>query len=181
MYANSKVAAEFYKVSSQTLRRWADIGKIKFYTTKGGHRRFELVQPDVIEFEPKSFIYARVSSKKQEEDLKRQIEFAQVKFPEYQVISDIGSGINFKRKGFNSLLDKIFKGEVKEVVVTHKDRLCRFGFDLIQHICDKFNTKLTILSDPDPEDGSPELTDDLMAVITHFSAKYYGKRKYKIL
>jgi predicted site-specific integrase-resolvase len=181
MYANSKTAQQFYGVSSQTLRRWADTKEIKFYTTKGGHRRFELIQPDVVKPQQESFIYARVSSKKQEDDLDRQIKFAQEKFPEFKVISDIGSGINFKRKGFTTLLDKIISGKVKELVVTHKDRLCRFGFDIIQLLCKKFNTKLTILADSDPKDASSELTDDLMAIITVFSSRYYGKRKYSLL
>jgi predicted site-specific integrase-resolvase len=180
MYANSKTAQQFYGVSPQTLRRWSDDKKINFYTTKGGHRRYELIQPHVVKPQQESFIYARVSSKKQEDDLDRQIKFAQDKFPEFKVISDIGSGINFKRKGFTTLLDKIISGKVKELVVTHKDRLCRFGFDIIQLLCKKFNTKLTILSDSDPKDASSELTDDLMAIITVFSSRYYGKRKYTL-
>ena len=181
MYVSSKDAQAFYKVSSETLRRWSIDGKLDFIITPGGHRRYKLVPQNVNKVKLQSFIYARVSSKKQEDDLNRQIKFAQNKFPKYKVISDIASGINFKRKGFKTILEQVLKGNVKEIVVTHKDRLSRFGFDLFQFICKKNGTKITILNDRDSKDESNELTDDLMAIITLFTSRYKGKRKYNLL
>jgi predicted site-specific integrase-resolvase len=119
-----------------------------------------------------------VSSKKQENDLKHQVSFIKEKYPDYEVLTDIGSGINPNRKNFKTLLDRILDGTVKEVVVAHKDRLSRFSFDIIQLICRKFGTKLIVIDDKENKEPAEELTEDLMSVITVFSARYYGSRKY---
>ena len=179
MYVSSKKAQEFYNVSGETLRIWSEKGKIKFKTTKGGHRRY-FVKTNFKE-KRKSIIYARVSSNKQKFDLERQIEFVQQKYPKNEVIKDIGSGLNFKRQGFISLLDEVLNGCIKTIVVTDKDRLVRFGFELFEYICKRHGTKIIILSKQKKKEFSEELTDDLMAIITVFSARYYGKRRHKVL
>ena len=98
MYVSSKKAQAFYNVSPQTLRHWANTGKIKIKKTTGGHNRF-FIPKETRKNKYKEIIYARVSSKKQESDLKKQIQFLKNKYPQFTVIKDIGSGINFNRKG----------------------------------------------------------------------------------
>jgi len=183
MYVTPKEASKHYNVSEQALRTWSIQGKIKYFTTKGGHRRYCIsdTNDECKNVPVEKIIYARVSSKKQQGDLDRQIQFLKTRYPGYIIVSDIGSGINFKRKGFKSVLERVFKGTVKEVVVAKRDRFTRFGFDLFEWIFSQHNALL--LSDQTgPEDiPETELSDDLMAIITVFSARYYGKRKYKIL
>lgn len=182
MYVTPKQASKHYNVSEQALRSWAIQGKIKYITTKGGHRRYSITEPNGCKNEPiEKVIYARVSSKKQQGDLDRQIQFLQSKYPDYRVVSDIGSGINFNRKGFKGILEGLFRGAIKEVVVAKRDRFTRFGFDLFEWIFREHGALL--LSDTTGSQDHPqeELSEDLMAIITVFSARYYGKRKYKVL
>jgi predicted site-specific integrase-resolvase len=94
-----------------------------------------------------------------------------------ELVSDTGSGLNFKRKGFKTLLDAVVDGLAEEVVVMHRDRLCRFGADLLDSIFAKTGTKLVVHCSPDgPEDDSRELADDLLAVTTVFVARHNGRR-----
>ena len=173
-----KQLADKLKVSKETLRLWAESGKIKVTKTDGGHRRY-VYNDDTDKKETKlKFIYTRVSSKKQQSDLERQIKYLQKLYPDHRVISDIGSGLNFNRKGLNNLLEAIVTGTVEEVVVAHKDRLCRFGFELIENLCKYFSTTLTIVDDKGGKSQTDELAEDLLSIITVFTARFYGQRKY---
>ena len=127
----------------------------------------------------RNICYCRVSTSSQKEDLERQIEYFRCKYPDYEIIKDIGSGLNFKRKGFNTILDIAFKGDIGEVVVTHKDRLCRFGFELVLRIIESTNGKILVL---DKEETSPEkeLVNDILSIITVFSSRLYGLRSHSI-
>jgi len=186
MYAKPKEACKYYKVCDQTLRTWANTGKIKFITTEGGHRRYKLGSNEIQapsqesgkEPEDLKIIYSRVSSGKQRDDLGRQTEFLRERFPAHRVISDVGSGINFKRKGFKRILEGVFKGNIKEVVVAKRDRFTRFGFELFEWIFQQHGAQLICVETED-EEPENELTEDLMSIITVFSARYYGKRKYR--
>jgi putative resolvase len=189
-YLRPEEVCKILKVTTRTLFNWDIAGKIKCIKTKGGHRRFLL--SDVITklpgqeqpIEPikprrKYICYCRVSSIGQKEDLNRQAEYFKLKFPNHKIIRDIGSGINFKRKGFNSLLDSALKNDIEEVVVTHKDRLCRFGFELVQKIIESNHGKIVVL---DQQETSPEkeLVNDLISIITVFSSRLYGLRSNKV-
>jgi len=165
------------QVSQQTLRRWASVGKISFITTDGGHRRYYLPSSHPT---ASKIIYARVSSKKQSADLQRQISFLQNQFPEYEIITDIGSGINFQRPGLISILERLFQNNIQELVVAHKDRLTRFGFDLFVWIFSQFGATINVIQDQ-KSSPSEELSNDLLAIITVFTARLHGSRKYKIL
>lgn len=179
MFVSPKQASLYYGVTTESLRQRANKGHIKFTITDGGHRRYQIINKYNKRNEKQSYIYARVSSRKQEDDLKSQVAFLKKKYPKHKVITDIGSGINEKRKSYKTLLDNIFNGDVKEVVVAHKDRLSRFSFELIQQICKKFGTKLIVANKRNgKENPDSELTEDLMSIITVFTARYYGKRKY---
>jgi len=175
-YETSKVAQQYYNVSYETLRKWETQGKIKAQKTKGGHRRY-YVPPQKVNTQKISVIYARVSSAKQKAELKNQINFLKQKYPTHEIISDIGSGINFKRKGFISLLDRVFEGEIKEIMVANKDRFTRFGFQFLQHICKKFGCELKSVS-KEKYNPTKELSEDIMSIITVFSSRYYGLRSY---
>jgi predicted site-specific integrase-resolvase len=187
MYVLPKEASEYYGVSDNALRMWANDGRIKHITTKGGHRRYLLESKEPTdnntteehqEHIRQKIIYSRVSSGKQRDDLKRQSEYLKSKYPDHRVISDIGSGINFKRTGFKRILEGIFKGTISEVVVAHKDRFTRFGYDLFEWIFQQHGAEL-ICDKETTGDPKDELSEDLMAIITVFTARYHGKRKYK--
>jgi predicted site-specific integrase-resolvase len=148
-------------IHPQTLRKLGDQQKIKCYRTITGQRKFNrqclekmlngIYYNDKIEKDTtKNFIYCRVSSRKQMDDLSRQIEFVKSKhlrYSSYESISDVASGINFKRKGLSTILDACLQGNVGEIVVAHRDRLCRFGFDLLELIVEKQGGKITVIDD----------------------------------
>ena len=173
-YVSSTQAQKVYKVAEQTLRDWANTGKVEFIRTANGHRRYKI---EVVKEVRKKIIYARVSSKKQENDLANQVKYLQKKYPDYEVVKDIGSGINYKRKGFRRILEQLFKGDIEEVVVTTADRFSRFGSDLFDWIFEQFRAKLTILNSRKFKSNSEELSEDLMAIITVFTSRHYGRRK----
>lgn len=194
-YLKPSEACKILQVSVQTLRRWEKEGRIKSNreTNEGSHRRYDVRQylrdkckvkfNDEIEQGYKyNFIYCRVSTKSQKEDLTRQIQFLSEEYPDYKVVKDIGSGLNFKRKGLLSILEHIKKEDIGEIVVAHKDRLCRFGFDLLKYFVESAGGKIVVFSDGREEkEISPEqeLCNDIIAIITVFSSRLYGLRKYK--
>ena len=174
-------------IHCDTLFKWTHQGKLPSIKMASGQNRYPksavltLASPQVQDQVPKlNFCYARVSTRGQSQDLDRQIEFLSSRFPSHILIKDIGSGINFKRKGFQTLLDHALKGDVGEVVVTHKDRLCRFGFDLLESIISRCSHgKIVVL---DRRDLSPteELTSDLITIITVFTSRLYGLRSHQV-
>ena len=184
-YITATKVREKYKVSSNTLRNWSIVGKVKFVRPNNGNRLYH--QEDIKRIfgeestdTRKSICYARVSSFKQKDDLERQKEKLKKHYNNYEVISDIGSGLNFKRKGFNSILEQVLKGNIREIVVTYKDRLCRFGFEMFEFVCKNKGTNIVVLNKTDDlEDETEELQEDLLAIITFFTAKHHGKRSYK--
>lgn len=127
-----------------------------------------------------SIIYARVSSAHQKEagDLQRQIDDMQQAYPSHTVIADVGSGLNFQRKGLQTLLERVHQGMVEEVVVRHKDRLCRYGLELVEWVMEKASTRLVVLCAPDckQDNSARELADDLLAITTVFVARHNGRR-----
>ena len=127
----------------------------------------------------KNICYARVSSSHQKEDLDRQIQFLQAKYPTYEVIKDIGSSLNWQRKGLLSLLDFVLSGTVEQVVVTHSDRLSRFSFDLLQWLFNKFNCSIVVLNEITDTNPDIELSQDVLSIINYFTAKNNGMRSAK--
>lgn len=124
------------------------------------------------------YIYARVSTRKQGDDLKTQIASLKERHPDAKVLSDCASGLNFKRKGLKALLELAFKGRVRSVFIAHRDRLCRFAYDLLQHVLERHGAKIVVdAHDPDAA-ASPELelAEDVLAVVTVFGARLYGRR-----
>jgi predicted site-specific integrase-resolvase len=182
-YVKPKEASRLIGVDLATLRRMACRGELKHIRTDTGRYLYDISSffnrgKNTVS-ERKKICYARVSSRGQKSDLENQIAFLKSKNPETQVISDYGSGLNFHRKGLRQILDLAYKGELEEVVVTYKDRLCRFGFELIEYILKtQSNAKIVVLS-KNTTSAESELATDLLSIITVFSARMHGLRKYK--
>ena len=183
-YIPSRQAIELTGLGYQTLRSYAEKVKIKMYKTFSGQRMYNkscienLIDDNIDSEKKKKVIYCRVSSKKQSDDLERQCASLQYQFPNYLLITDCASGINFKRKGLQTILEWSMSGELEEIVVAHKDRLCRFGFDLIQFICSRNGTQIIILDEEKHKSTEQELAEDILSIITVFACKQMGKRKY---
>ncbi len=183
-YVRPRVAATRLGVNTKTLERWLSEGKIEGVFTKGGQRRYNLdsiIPSGLTEArERKTILYARVSSRSQKTDLEQQVQFLKSHYPSAEIITDIGSGLNFKRKGLSTLLESILSNDVGLVVVAHKDRLCRFGFDLIAWLASRSSTEILVLNKAhlSPE---REMVEDILAIIHVFSCRLYGLRKYKKL
>ena len=180
MLVPSRVAASELGVHPNTLRNWANAGKIKVVKTKTGQRRYDLssiVDDPNRSTTGKRICYCRVSSAKQRDDLERQISNMREKFPDYEIVSDIGSGLSFKRKGLLSILEQALRGDVSELVVAYKDRLCRFGYDLVEWLITKNGGRILVLDNPSVSPYT-ELTKDLLSILHVFSCRLHGLRKY---
>lgn len=181
-------AANILGVKPGVLRTWDERGLIKTIRTPGGTRLFDIssLTPDkqVNRTEKRIILYSRVSSAKQKDDLERQKEYIRTNLPDkysgatIDNVSDIGSGINFKRPGLLQILGRVKEGKVSTIVVASRDRLARFGFELIEWLCNEYEAKILVL---DPEDTTPEseLGKDLMAIVQVYCCRWNGKRRYK--
>jgi len=182
-YLRPQEVAEFYRVSPKTLKNWEAEGKLTAVKTRGGHRRYlrsEIFPEENENQQKRKICYCRVSSPSQREDLQRQVEFFQQEYPDHEIIKDIGSGLNSKRKGFNSILDSGIKGDIGEVVVTHRDRLCRINFDLIESIIQKYSQGKIVVLDKKETSPEEELVADLLSIITVFSGRLHGLRSHSL-
>ncbi len=194
MFVTATQASSILGVSSCTLRRWHRNGKITAFRSPGGVRLYDVSNivgsttttttssSSSSSFSmQKSYIYARVSSAKQKEDLKRQQQFLLTKCPQHELISDIGSGINFKRPGLRTILEQASRGMVAEVVVAHRDRLCRFAYDLIEYILKLNGARLLVLSQDGSSNDETELCQDILAINTVFVCRMQGKRSARFV
>ena len=174
MLSIAQKAAEL-GVSVMTLRRWHHKGLlVPDFITPGGHQRYCKKH---IEKNRIVVGYSRVSSHDQKDDLTRQSSVLKQSGVN-KIISDIGSGLNFNKKGFSTLIKLLFSGIVSEIKIIEKDRLLRFGFPLLEKLCAHFNTKITILRQKPQLSFENQLAEDLISIITVFSAKLYGKRSH---
>ena len=188
-YYSSKTVTQMLGVTAQTLRNWDKEGKLKpSYVKSNGYRYYseESILAYTQERKTKKNInvigYARVSSKKQSDDIERQVnnikEYLNDKYESFDIITDIGSGINYNKPGLLKLIEKINRKEVDLIVVLYKDRLLRFGFELVEHFARLNNVKIEVLDKLDKTQDQ-ELVEDLVQIITVFSCKIQGKRKNK--
>ena len=173
-------AATFYGVSHSTLRRWDAENRIVTKRTAHGQRRF-LISSSGDEYHrnagKRTIAYCRVSSPHQKDDLRRQIDSMRCQFPNAEIFSDIGSGINWKRPKFNKILDLLFSGNLKKLIIAYPDRLCRFSFELMRNIFERHKVELLVL-DNSIKDANGELVEDLLAILQIFVCKINGKRRY---
>jgi len=165
----------------RTIQKWDKQGKIRVVRTLGGRRRIPESEIRRLQGEKgiRSVIgYARVSSNTQKDDLERQVEYLRQRGVQ-EVITDVGSGLDEKRRGFLRLLDRVVHNEVDKVVVLYEDRLTRFGFDTLKKVFEAHGTTIEVLNQADVKPPQQELVEDLVTIISRFSGKLYGMRSHK--
>jgi putative resolvase len=203
-YVKPGLAEKQFGVDRRTLQKWAEAGAIRSVQPGGVGRERLYDVSSLGDWNPTTLtaptpplgtaaeparstgnvdavdaVYARVSTRKQLDDLGTQLGDLQRRHPDAHVFSDVGSGLNFKRKGLLSLLELAFEGRLRSVHVAHKDRLCRFAFDLLEHVFRRHGAQIVVdAHDGDAAAASPELelAEDVLAVVTVFGARLYGKR-----
>lgn len=176
-YIPLRKAVQFLGMHPNTLRKYADEGKIKSIKNEAGQRLFDVESYQRDAVDPALICYCRVSSPKQRDDLSRQVEFMRERYPNAEIISDIGSGLNFKRKGLQALLVRLMRGDKLTIIVACKDRLCRFGFELFEFMVQQNGGQIVVL-DQSIHSPETELTTDLLTILHVFSCRMHGLRSY---
>ena len=181
-------ASKALDVSITTLRRWEAEGKLIPERTAGRQRRYDLakLKPEwfhAAQEDRKTIAYARVSSHDQKDDLERQKQVLELYCAKqgwtFEVIADLGSGMNYNKKGLKRLLEEIIEGRVGRLVVAHKDRLLRFGAELVFAICEAKDVEVLIINQGVDTTFEQDLAEDVLEIITVFSARLYGSRSRK--
>ena len=185
-YYSTHVARGILGVTAQTMRNWDKKGILKpHHTTQNGHRYY--AREDINSFrknECERLIvgYCRVSNRKQMDDLERQVENVRTyllsKGRPFKIIEDVGSGINYKKKGLRELISAVEENTVEKVVVLYKDRLVQFGFDLLEEVFATHDCKIEVI-DSSEKTEEHELVEDLVQIVTVFSCRLQGKRAGK--
>lgn len=188
-YIPLREVCKLIQLAPKTIRSWGKAGQIKTFTTPSNqllyHRQSVLALVDGVPIaqepsqEKTNFVYCRVSSKKQADDLLRQVQCMRAQFPTHTVITDCASGINFKRKGLKTILERAMSRSIGNVVVAHKDRLCRFGFELVEAIINIGGGSITVLDNQDKHMSTEqELAEDLLSIVHIYNCRQMGKRRY---
>ncbi|MGB3512815.1 MAG: IS607 family transposase [Microcoleaceae cyanobacterium] len=177
-------AAELLGVAESTLRRWEREGKLQSERTKNGHRRYDVATLlGLRSGERKTIAYACISSSEQKADLERQIMVLEAYCNNHgwlvEIIRDLGSGINYRKRGLVRLIKMICSEKVERLVLTNKDRLLRFGSELIFTICEIFGTEIVIINHASESTEEEDLATDILEIIKIFSARLYGSRSPK--
>lgn len=188
-------AAHILGVHPQTLRVWDKEGRLTSYRTGGGHRRYDRDEvkrlaektssdkPKEKDLPKMTVGYCRVSTQKQKKDLERQelviSRYCEANGIQFKIISDIGSGLNYSRRGLLEVLAMVKEEKISRILVNYKDRLARFGYEMIEEICRLHDVEIQILNQTDEISSEQELVDDVLSVITVYSAKLYGKRSHR--
>ena len=182
-------AAKVLGVSISTLRRWDAAGKLSPGQTPGGHRRYDLAQlrPGDVraasDARRRTIAYARVSSHDQKDDLERQKQVLELYCARqgwtFEVVTDLGSGMNYRKKGLKRLLAQVIDGSVGRLVITHQDRLLRFGAELVFAICAARDVEVVILNQGEDTTFEEDLAKDVLEIITVFSVRLYGAHSRK--
>ena len=178
VHVPSRKAAERLGLHPQTLRRYATEGKIPYYRNAGGQRLYDVDAYLRGRAAPTVVCYCRVSSAKQRGDMERQVEQMRELYPEAEIITDVAGGLNWKRRGLLAILERLHRGDKLEVVVAHRDRLARFGFELIEWLVEQNGGSIVVLNQPDASPES-ELTEDLLAILHMFGCRMHGLRRYR--
>jgi len=178
-------AASILGTTPATLRKWEETGELlPARKTKGGTRYYDTAELLGLSNEAApTLCYCRVSSHDQKSDLDRQQEmleaYCAAKGWRSETIRDLGSGMNYHKKGLNKLLDLILKRQIRRLVITHKDRLLRFGAELVFALCEIQGIEIVIIHQGEQPSFEEELANDVLEIITVFSARLYGARSRK--
>lgn len=176
-------AARLLGVAVVTLRRWSSSHMIPCVRTCGGHRRFKHEDLFPASDTGLTLLYARVSSRDQKDDLQRQIEVlknhcVEKQWQEYQLVQDIGSGLNTRKPGLRKLVNLVLARKVKRLIITHKDRLLRFANDLLLDICRSLGVEVLVLRHEE-KDSQTQWCESIVEIMTVFCSSLYGKRSHK--
>jgi putative resolvase len=179
-------ASKILGVTTKTLRNWDAEGKIKTERTVGKHRRIPQSEIDRLsgniqtDKQTVTLAYCRCNTLKQKDNLERQtgrvLEYCYKNKWQVELYKDIGSGLNENRRDFKKLIKRISVGDVKRIVVEHKDRLSRYGFDTFKSYCDTYKVDVVVIEDNEKKIFEQELTEDIIALVTSYSARLYGRR-----
>jgi putative resolvase len=200
-FVKGKKAAEILGVHQRTLYQWDEKGLIETKRTAGGMRLYNIDKyisdskkansvdqdydsGDEIDCNDDqiSICYCRVSSQGQKDDLERQKTFMTDRYPDHKIIYDIGSGLNLNKRGIKKIINLAIEGKIKELVVAYKDRLARFGFELIEDLIKDYSGgKITVIFRKEDADIQTEIVQDLMSILNVFMAKINGLHRYKKL
>jgi excisionase family DNA binding protein len=194
-FVGGKEASKILGIHQRTLYQWDAKGEIETIRTNGNKRLYNVKKylatkiktenicdnlDDLDNNEKLNICYVRVSTQNQKDDLERQKLLMKTKYPNYIIIEDIGSGLNLNKRGINKIIHLGIKGKINELVVAYKDRLTRFGFELIEDIITKYsNGKIIILNKSETMSQEDELVKDIMAIMNVYVAKMNGLRRYK--
>ena len=184
MWLSSIEYQKRYNISPQLFYLWRTTGKLQTKELVKNHH-LVWVEDESSNDSRVVAVYGRVSTSKQKQDLSNQIDvlkkYVISNGSNPKVFSDIGSGMNEKRPGLISLMNEIVQNKISKVVISHKDRLTRFGFGYLETIFKMYNTEIEIINLEDDKSFQEELTEDLIAIIHNFSMKFYGKRKNQVI
>lgn len=193
-FLKGKKASEVLGIHTRTLYQWEEKGKIETIRTSGNMRLYNVgrylrsqlgieERLDSVNEDCESQVkicYCRVSSQGQRDDLQRQIDFMNERFPGYKIITDVGSGLNLNKKGIMRIIKLAIEGKIKELVVAYKDRLARFGYELIESLIKDYSGgKITVVFQKENKDIQAEIVEDLMSILNVYVAKINGLRKYQ--
>lgn len=199
-YVSRKIVLKTLGISPLTLIKMVKNRRIEIIETIGGQRKYNVTKyiednkqtaiiPNINDDKNKidtnsnkiNICYVRVSTITQKDDLERQKKFMKNKYPTYEIIEDIGSGINFNRKGLRKIIKMAIKGEINKLVVAYKDRLTRFGYELIEDLIKEYSDGEIIIENKKNENKEPkeELVEDVLQILNVYTAKMNGMRKYR--
>ncbi|MEG4518347.1 MULTISPECIES: IS607 family transposase [unclassified Microcoleus] len=176
-YIPLRKAVEFLGLHANTLRKSSDEGKIKSIKNEAGQRLYDVESYQRGAIGSATICYCRVSSTKQRDDLARLVEFMPERYPEAEIVQDIGSGLNFKRKGLQALLVRLMRPDQLKIIIACRDRLCRFGFELFEFMVKQNGGELLVLSSP-VHCSETELTADILAILHRDRCRMHSRRSY---
>ena len=178
VYVASCKAVAMLGLHPQTLRKYADQGRISHYHNSAGQCLYDVETYLHGRSARQLVCYCRVSSARQRGDFNRQVAQMRELYPNAEIVTDVAGGLNWQRKGLLSILERLRGGDKLDVVVAHRDRLARFGIELIEWLVQQNGGAVVVLNQPD---ASPEaeLADDLLAILHTFSCRMHGLRRYR--
>lgn len=187
MLMSIREASDFLGVSISTLRRWESENRLIPEKTAGGHRRYD--RDKLIRFLTKkegrrlTVGYARVSSSDQKEDLERQkkavADYCCARGYQFRIITDLGSGLNYNKKGLRELIELVCTNEIERIVVNYKDRLIRYGYELLEQVCQYHDVSIEVINFTEDKTYEQELVEDMLSIVTVFSSGLYGSGSHK--
>lgn len=199
-YKGGKETSKLLGVHQRTLYQWEKKGIIETIRTPGNKRLYNVnkflenqknSKPDennnndldILDKKDKvNICYVRVSSNAQKDDLERQKIMMQTKYPNHIIIEDIGSGLNLNKRGIKKIIHLAIAGKITELVVAYRDRLTRFGYELIEELITKYSSgKIIVINENEKLEPEEEIVKDIMSIMNVYVAKINGLRKYKKL